>query len=65
MRPLWLALVLGLAGCALTPVNLRHPGTNDVRHCTGTYWSWGYFIAASAQDECVRDHEARGYQRMP
>ena len=58
-------VALLLTGCALTPVRLEHPETKDARVCTGTYWSWGYFIAASGQDACVKDHEARGYRRTP
>jgi hypothetical protein len=64
MRSLLLSLsLLLLAGCALTPVRLEHPQTKEVRQCAGTYWSWGYFIAASGQDQCVKENEAAGYRR--
>ncbi|HEV8676832.1 MAG TPA: hypothetical protein VGX21_22580 [Methylomirabilota bacterium] len=60
-----LALAALLAGCALTPVRLQHPQTGEVRQCTGHYWSWGYFIAASMQDDCAKQLEAAGYRRLP
>jgi hypothetical protein len=60
-----LGMTVLLAGCALTPVRLEHPGTNEMRACTGTYWSWGYFIAASMQDDCVKQYEAVGYRQTP
>jgi hypothetical protein len=51
------------AGCSLTPVQLQHSQTGQTVQCTGTYWSWGYFIAASAQDDCVKQYEQAGYRR--
>ncbi len=66
MRCALLIVIVGtLTGCTLTPIRLQHSMTGQTMQCSGTYWSWGYWVAKSGQEDCVKTLEAAGYRRLP
>ena len=64
-----LILGMGLAGCTTPTVMLKNPSTGQIARCGGgasgsmAAGLIGYNIEKSNDEKCVKDYEAKGFER--
>ena len=60
---LLVGLLTTVAGCQSDSVRLRDPRTGQIAQC-GPYGSYSSQTAAKEREQCVRDYQEQGYQRV-
>ena len=60
---IFVAFVMAVTGCQSDSVRLRHPQTGEIAQC-GPYGSYSSQTAEKEREQCIKDYQAKGYQRM-